>query len=225
MIKAILTDIEGTTSSLSFVKDVLFPYSQARMADFVRAHIDDPSVRVQLDEVRRIAGAVLTAEQAIAQLLRWSDEDKKLTPLKTLQGMIWEAGYRNGDYTGHVYEDAVRNLTKWKAAGLRVYTFNSGSVQAQRLLFGYSEHGDITPLFSGYFDTAVGHKRETSAYQTIAQQIGLPASEILFLSDVKEELDAARAAGMQTIQLVRDGALDAQAVHRQVRSFDEIESG
>jgi enolase-phosphatase E1 len=225
MINAILTDIEGTTSSLSFVKDVLFPYSKTRLADFVRAHVDDPSVRVQLDEVRRIAGAALTTEQTIAQLLRWIDEDKKLTPLKALQGVIWETGYRQGDFQGHVYEDAARQLRKWNAAGLRLYTFNSGSVQAQQLLFGFSERGDLTALFSGYFDTAVGHKRETSAYRNIAQQIGLPASDILFLSDVTEELDAARAAGMQTIHLVRDGALEAQAVHRQVRSFDEIEPG
>src|SRR5206468_4157307 len=125
----------------------------------------------------------------------------------------------------HVYEDAARQLQTWKAAGLRLYAFNSGSVQAQKLIFGYSERGDLTPLFAGYFDTTVGHKRETSAYQTIAQQIGLPASEILFLSDVKEELDAARAAGMQTVQLVRDGTLDARAVHRQVRNFDEIKLG
>jgi enolase-phosphatase E1 len=225
MIKAILTDIEGTTSSLSFVKDVLFPYARARIGDYVRAHVDDPSVRVQLDEVRRIAGAALSTEQVIAQLLRWIDEDKKLTPLKALQGLIWETGYRQGDFQGHVYEDAARQLQKWNAAGLRLYTFNSGSVQAQQLLFGHSERGDLTALFADYFDTRVGHKRETSAYRAMAQQIGLPASDILFLSDVTEELDAARAAGMQTIQLVRDGALDAQAAHRQVRSFDEIQPG
>jgi enolase-phosphatase E1 len=225
MIKAILTDIEGTTSSLSFVKDVLFPYARARMADFVRAHANDGAVRAQLDEVSRIAGKPLTDAQAIEQLIRWIDEDKKIAPLKTLQGMIWETGYRSGDFKGHVYEDAARQLQKWTAAGLRLYAFNSGSVQAQKLIFGYSERGDLTPLFAGYFDTAVGHKRETAAYRTIAQQIGLPASDVLFLSDVSEELDAARAAGMQTIQLVREGALDARAAYRQVRNFDEIQPG
>ena len=222
MIKAILTDLEGTTSSLSFVKDVLFPYSRARMGEFVRVHVADPSVRVQLDEVRRIAGAALTTERAIAQLLRWIEEDKKLTPLKSLQGMIWEAGYRNGDFSGHVYEDAVRNLKKWKDAGLRLYVFSSGSVQAQKLIFGYSAAGDLTPLFSGYFDTTVGNKRDAAAYRRIAQEIGLPPDEILFLSDIAEELDAARAAGMETVQLVRDGTPAPDAPHRQVRSFDEI---
>lgn len=222
MIKAILTDIEGTTTSLSFVKDVLFPYSRARMAEFVRAHANEPPVREQLDEVRRLAGTALTDQQAIDQLVRWIDEDKKITPLKALQGMIWSDGYRNGDYTGHVYEDAARMLREWKARGQRLYVFSSGSVRAQQLIFGYSDAGNLTPLFSGYFDTTIGSKREAAAYQAIAREIGLPASEILFLSDIKEELDAARAAGMQVIQLVRDGALDANAAHRQVRTFDEI---
>jgi enolase-phosphatase E1 len=222
MINAILTDIEGTTSSLSFVKDVLFPYSRARMAEFVRANADKPDVRAQLDEVRRLAGGNLDIEQTIVQLLRWIDEDKKVTPLKALQGMIWEAGYRRGDFKGHVYDDAVRNLKKWKAAGLRLYVFSSGSVFAQKLIFGFSEAGDLTPLFSGYFDTTIGSKREAEAYKKIAGEIGSAPGEILFLSDIKEELDAARGAGMQTIHVVRDGAIEAGAAHRQVRSFDEI---
>jgi len=225
MIKAILTDIEGTTTSLSFVKDVLFPYARAHIGAFVREHANEPPVREQLDEVSRLAGKPLTDAQAIDQLVRWIDEDKKITPLKALQGMIWETGYRGGDFKGHVYEDAARQLQKWKTAGLRLYAFNSGSVQAQKLIFSHSGRGDLTPLFSGYFDTTVGHKREVAAYQAIAREIGLPASDILFLSDIKEELDAARAAGMQTLQLVRDGALDAQAVHRQARNFDDIQPG
>lgn len=222
MIQAILTDIEGTTTSLSFVKDALFPYSRERMAQFVRAHANDAAVRAQLDEVRRQSGAALGDEEVIAQLLRWIDEDKKATPLKALQGMIWEAGYRDRDYTGHVYDDAARQLRSWKDAGQRLYVFSSGSVHAQKLIFGYSDAGDLTPLFSGYFDTTVGNKREADAYCKIAREIGSPANEILFLSDIKEELDAARAAGMQTIQLVRDGSLDPAPVHRQVRSFDDV---
>ncbi len=223
MTEAVLTDIEGTTSSLSFVKDVLFPYSRSRMADFVRHHASEPAVRAQLDEVRRLARAQLSDEQVITQLMRWIDEDKKLTSLKALQGMIWEAGYRNGVFKGHVYEDAARNLRKWKEQGLRLYVFSSGSVQAQKLIFGYSEFGDLTPLFSGYFDTNIGNKRDALAYQQIAKKIGLPPAEILFLSDIKEELDAARAAGKQTIQLVREGATDTRTTHRQVSNFDEIE--
>ncbi len=225
MIKAIVTDIEGTTSSLSFVKDVLFPYARAHLTDFVRAHAAEPAVQAQLQAVRQTAGAKLDDEQVIALLLQWIDEDKKATPLKALQGMIWETGYRGGDFKGHVYEDAARQLQKWKAAGLRLYAFNSGSVQAQKLLFGHSERGDLTPLFSGYFDTTIGHKRDPLAYHHMAAKAGLPPTDMLFLSDIKEELDAARTAGMQTIQLVRDGALDAQAVHRQARNFDEIPLG
>lgn len=225
MIKAILTDIEGTTTSLSFVKDVLFPYSRQRMAAFVRTRGSDPAVRAQLEEVRRLAGTALTDDEAVAQLLRWIDEDRKIAPLKALQGMIWETGYREHDYTGHVYDDAARNLRKWKQAGLKLYVFSSGSVQAQKLIFGYSDAGDLTPLFSGYFDTTIGNKREAAAYGKIAHEIGLPAKEILFLSDIKEELDAAHAAGMQTIQLVRDAATDTAASHRQVGDFDQIAIG
>ena len=222
MIQTILTDIEGTTSSLSFVKDVLFPYSRQRMPTFIHQHARDEKVHAQLDEMRRLTGTELNDEQVVAQLLRWIDEDKKITPLKALQGMIWEAGYRARDFTGHVYEDAARNLKKWKATGLKLYVFSSGSVQAQKLIFGYSDFGDLTPLFSGYYDTTIGNKRETNAYEKIAGDIGLPANAILFLSDIKEELDAARDAGMSTMQLIREGAPNRAAAHRQAHNFDEI---
>ncbi len=222
MIKAIVTDIEGTTSSLSFVKDVLFPYAKARMFAFVHSHGRDPAVRVQLDEVGALVGRPMSDEAAAGQLERWIDEDKKITPLKALQGMIWEQGYRHGDFAGHVYEDAARRLRHWKVQGLRLYVFSSGSVQAQRLLFGYSDHGDLMPLFSGYFDTTIGAKRDAAAYKKIAATIGIAPAHILFLSDIKEELDAARDAGMQTTWLVRQGALDPQADHPQARDFDAV---
>jgi enolase-phosphatase E1 len=222
MIKAIVTDIEGTTTSLSFVKDVLFPYAREHLSNFVNRHADDPSVRAQLEAVCRETGKSLSDQQIVAQLLHWIDEDKKVTPLKALQGLIWEAGYKNADFTGHVYTDAVSNLKKWHGKGIRLYVFSSGSVQAQRLIYGYSDAGDLTPLFSGYFDTRIGSKREVSAYQYIVQQIGESAESILFLSDIEAELDAAKAAGMQTIWLVREGALDPVAAHRQVSNFDDI---
>lgn len=222
MTKAILTDIEGTTSSLSFVKDVLFPYSRARMAAFIHTNAVKPEVRAQLDDVSKLAGTDLDTDRAIAQLIRWIDEDKKITPLKVLQGMIWEAGYRNGDYKGHVYEDTPRNLKKWKDSGLRLYVFSSGSVFAQKLIFGFSEAGDLTPLFSGYFDTTVGNKREAIAYRKIANEIGLPPQEILFLSDIVEELDAAHEAGMQTMHVVRDTSTTSSSTHQHARNFDEI---
>lgn len=222
MIKAIVTDIEGTTSSLSFVKDVLFPYARRRIAEFVRAHAEDPAVRRELDEVRRLSGKDLDDEESIDQLIYWIDEDKKITPLKSLQGMIWEDGYKKGAFTGHMYEDAVRHLKKWKDAGIALYVFSSGSVQAQKLLFAHTDYGDLTPLFSGYFDTNIGNKREADAYYKIAAAVGIPPGDILFLSDIREELDAAKSAGMQTVWLVRDGVPDPNAAHAQVRNFDEI---
>jgi enolase-phosphatase E1 len=223
VIRAIVTDIEGTTSSLSFVKDVLFPYARARMAAFVREHAQDPDVALQLEAVRREAGdPALVQEAVIQQLIAWIDQDRKITPLKALQGMIWEDGYRRGDFQGHVYPDAVRALSDWKARGLALYVYSSGSVQAQKLLFAYSRFGDLTPLFAGYFDTNVGGKLELGSYCAIAASIGLAPAEMLFLSDVRAELDAAAAAGCRTRWLVREGIPDPNAVHCQVRDFAEI---
>jgi enolase-phosphatase E1 len=225
MIKAIVTDIEGTTSSILFVKDVLFPYARANMAGYVRRHADDPQVKPLLYDVCKEAGSQLSLEQIIAQLIQWIDEDKKVTPLKSLQGLIWEAGYRQGDFKGHLYADAAEKLKSWKADGLDLYVYSSGSVYAQKLLFGHTEYGDLTPLFSGYFDTHIGGKREQQSYDNIAKQLDIPANRLLFLSDIKEELDAAKAAGFQTIWLVRDSAPDPQAEHRQVDNFDQIDVG
>ncbi|MHB8742985.1 MAG: acireductone synthase [Sulfuricaulis sp.] len=222
MISAIVTDIEGTTSSLSFVHDVLFPFARERLADFVRRSANDTAVRQRLDEVRQIAGASLSNDAVVAQLIRWIDEDQKITPLKALQGMIWEQGYKNGDFKGHVYEDAARRLRQWHAAGIRLYVYSSGSVAAQQLLFAHTVYGDLTPLFSGYFDTTTGGKRELASYRKIAESTHTAASAMLFLSDIREELDAARSAGMKTGWLVRADTVDPQAAHPQVRSFDEI---
>ncbi|UOG92521.1 MAG: acireductone synthase [Candidatus Thiothrix sulfatifontis] len=223
-IKAILTDIEGTTTSLSFVKDVLFPYADQQMETFVVAHRQDPTVATLIDDVRLETGnAVLSLAGAIAQLRQWIAADKKITPLKAIQGLMWEEGYRNGDFTGHVYEDAVRNLLYWHELGLALYVYSSGSVYAQKLLFGYSDAGDLTPLFSGYFDTAVGHKREAKSYEAIVAAIGMSASEILFLSDIAEELDAAAAAGLKTCGLVREGQPTDALQHRWVKNFDELD--
>lgn len=220
MIKAVLTDIEGTTSSISFVKDVLFPYARERIAEFVKLHGREPEVRRILDEAALLAGSS-DADALCRSLIAWIDEDRKLTPLKALQGLIWEEGYRHGDFHGHVHEDAVQRLRAWKARGLRLYVFSSGSVHAQKLLFGYTQYGDLTSLFSGYFDTHVGPKNDPEAYRKIAAMIGLPAKNTLFLSDIEAELDAARAAGMATYKLVRDPAFPRSA-HPQVASFDAI---
>lgn len=222
MIKAIVTDIEGTTSSILFVKDVLFPYARANLADYVRSHADDPQVKPLLEDVCKEAGLELSIEQIITHLIQWLDEDKKVTPLKSLQGLIWEAGYQQGDFKGHLYSDAAANLKAWKAEGLDLYIYSSGSVYAQKLLFAHTEYGDLTPLFSGYFDTRIGGKKEQNSYENIAEQLEMPATQLLFLSDIKEELDAAKAAGFETIWLTRDSTPDSQAEHRQVNSFDQV---
>ena len=141
MIRAIVTDIEGTTSSLRFVHDVLFPYARAHMAEFVHTNAEDPSVVSHLNDVRLLTGAELDLDGIVAQLIAWIDADEKITPLKALQGMIWEAGYARGDFTGHVYPDAIKALERWSGSGLRLYVFSSGSVQAQKLLFAHSDAG------------------------------------------------------------------------------------
>jgi enolase-phosphatase E1 len=223
MIQAILTDIEGTTSSLSFVKDVLFPYARSHLAAYVARHAHEPAVAQLLADARAVIGGNSGDNEVIAKMLRWIDEDRKITPLKALQGLIWEDGYRQGHFQGHVYEDVVRHLRAWQARGLRLYVYSSGSVLAQKLLFGHTAYGDLTPLFTGFFDTTIGGKREAASYRTIAATVALPAESIVFLSDVKEELDAARAAGMQTRCLVREGALHADAAHQQAQSFDALE--
>lgn len=221
--QAIVTDIEGTTSSLSFVKEVLFPYARRHMADFVRDQAHAPEVAVLLDEVRAEMAADADLNSIIQQLEQWIDEDKKITPLKALQGLLWERGYQQGDFTGHVYADAKQQLARWHEQGLALYVYSSGSVYAQRLLFSHSDYGDLTPLFTGYFDTKTGAKVERLSYQRIAEAVDLSAKDMVFLSDIEAELDAARAAGMQTIWLVREGPVTRQAAHAQVRCFDEID--
>ena len=196
MPRAILTDIEGTTSSIAFVAETLFPYARERLPAFVAAH---PDVAAP------ILAEVAAAEPGdpVATLIRWIDEDRKATPLKTLQGMIWADGYREGAFTGHIYADAVAALRRWHAAGIALYVFSSGSVAAQKLLFGHSDAGDLTPLFSGYFDTATGPKRAAASYRAIAAAIGIAPDDVLFLSDTPEEIAAARDAGMPALLIDR----------------------
>jgi enolase-phosphatase E1 len=224
VIRAILTDIEGTTSSISFVKDVLFPFARERLPAFVETHADKPEVQHWLHEAARDACIIHAERSEIVGLLqRWIDEDRKATPLKALQGMIWDEGYRNGDFRAHVYPDVAPRLHEWKTQGLDLYIYSSGSVPAQKLFFEFSEAGDLTPLLSGYFDTEIGHKREAESYRRIATAIGKPADQILFLSDIVEELDAARTAGMRTTQLARPpAACLAHGTHPCVREFDAI---
>ncbi|MGZ9667280.1 acireductone synthase [Pseudomonas sp. GNP014] len=205
-IKAILTDIEGTTSAVSFVFDVLFPYAARHLPDFVRQNAGRADVAEQIAAVRRDSNEPQAdVERVIEILLSWIAEDRKATPLKALQGMVWAQGYQAGQLKGHVYPDAVEALQRWHAAGYQLFVYSSGSVLAQKLIFGCSEAGDLTPLFSGYFDTTSGPKREAQSYTNIQQAIGVEPGEILFLSDIVQELDAAQAAGLQTCGLAREG--------------------
>jgi enolase-phosphatase E1 len=221
-IGAVLADIEGTTSSISFVHEVLFPYAGRQLPEFVQRHADDPEVASLLEEVKREAGEPDAGlERLIEILLRWIAEDRKVTPLKTLQGLIWEHGYRRGDFTGHVYADTLPAMRRWSDRGARIFIYSSGSVKAQQLLFEHSDAGDLRPLIAGYFDTHVGSKRDPASYQAIAQRIGLPAAEILFLSDVTEELDAAADAGMKTMQIARDEPARSGR-HPVARDFDDV---
>lgn len=222
---AIVTDIEGTTGSIAFVRDVLFPYAQAHLANFVAQRRADPAVAEALREAAVVANEAAASEsRVIALLRRWMAEDRKVTPLKTLQGMIWAEGYARGVLRGHVYADASAGLRRWHAAGLALYVYSSGSIAAQQLLFRHSSAGDLTPLFRGYFDTTSGAKTEVDAYRRIGDAIGLPAADILFLSDREAELDAAQLAGWQVACLARpaDAPEGSASKFRSFTSFDDI---
>lgn len=230
MSKTILTDIEGTTSSISFVHDVLFPYARRALPEFVRAHGGEPEVRYWLDQAAVDAGSVCQDEVLVEVLQGWIDADRKHPALKALQGLIWAEGYASGEYAAHVYPDAVDALRAWKSRGHSLFVYSSGSVGAQKLLFGHSTAGDLRPLFSGYFDTAVGGKREAGSYRNVLGELGLPGDQVLFLSDVVEELDAAREAGMDTVLVDRREDYPEPRVgeachgHRRVESFSAIEA-
>ena len=224
--KALITDIEGTTTNIEFVHKVLFPYARQALPDFVRRNAQNTEVKEQLVASSELAGlAGDDIEGLIAALLDWIAQDRKATPLKTLQGMIWKVGYEAGDFRGHLYPDAHAQLQRWHAAGLAQYVYSSGSVPAQQLLYGYSDYGDLRPLFSGWFDTRVGGKREASSYQTIATNIGeslhCAPKQIVFLSDVAAELDAAEEAGLQVVHIRREGN-NERSTHPQANNFDHI---
>jgi enolase-phosphatase E1 len=207
---------------------VLFPYARNALPGFVAKHGKEESVRRWLDAVAIEHGGICSDEVIVETLQGWIDQDRKHTALKALQGMIWQAGYRDAEFTAPIYADAAPALRRWHDSGLPLYVYSSGSVPAQQLFFGHSDAGDLTPLFSGWFDTEVGGKRDAGSYETIAERIGLEAVEILFLSDVVEELDAARIAGMQTVLVdrredypqPREGAVAHD--HPRVTSFADI---
>lgn len=223
-IEYILTDIEGTTTSVSFVYDVLFPYFQEHILE-LKNMTNLESVDSAMNETKEIVFSeeriqLETSEQIIQKLDSWCKEDRKITPLKTLQGILWKIGYETGELKGHVYEDVPITLEKWHTLGLKMGVFSSGSIEAQKLIFGYSEKGDLRRFFSNYFDTKTGMKQDCETYVKIAHELKLNPGKILFLSDIVQELEAAQKAGFQTIQLVRPGT--KKEWENSVTEFTEI---
>lgn len=225
MIQFVLMDVEGTTTSIRFVHDVLFPYAAHNLTNYLERQKENPEVKDVLAEVAATVAEeeekLLSPEEAGAYLSAWIQQDRKHTALKSLQGYMWREGYETGQFQGHIYADVVPSWEQWKAKGIRMGIYSSGSVEAQKLLFGYSEQGDLTPYLEAHFDTHIGHKREASSYRAIQKALAFPPKAILFLSDVTEELDAARDSGMLTMQIVRPGT-KAGTDHPTAETFDQI---
>ena len=209
MVRYILMDIEGTVISVAFVREILFPFAKRRLASFLHERRQDPDVlqwtTVCQDAIEIETGTRPAYEELPVMLTDWIDQDRKLSGLKALQGMIWDEGYRQRAFVPELYGDVLPALTQWRAHGIRLGLYSSGSEQAQRLLFAHTNVGDVTLLFEHFFDTSVGEKNTASSYRTISAQIGLPPHHILFLSDAEGELDAAALAGFSTAHIVRPG--------------------
>jgi enolase-phosphatase E1 len=222
-VAAILTDIEGTIGALDFVKGTLFPYARERLPNFVKVHAARHDVERWLNDLaRRHQIANDDHDALIERLLELSDADIKDPALKALQGMIWADGYAERAFVAHLYPDVLPAFERWSAQGHALYVYSSGSLPAQLQYFRHTPHGDLSERISGFFDTHVGGKREPASYAEILRRIERPATEVLFLSDIVEELDAAKASGIATIRLVRDGTINASAHHQEVPSFEEI---
>jgi enolase-phosphatase E1 len=231
----VLLDIEGTTTPISFVYDVLFPYARARLREFLRAHWEEAPLREDVarlgSERQREAASdappwngsddASRLESAAAYALWLMDHDRKSTALKSLQGRIWQEGYRSGALRGDVYADVPPALERLRARDARAAIYSSGSILAQKLLFSTTPFGDLTPLLAAHFDTTTGPKTQAESYGRIAAELSLPPGDVLFVSDAPPELDAARAAGLRTALCVRAGELPA-AGHQVVRSLDSI---
>ena len=209
MIKLFLFDIEGTTTDINFVHKVLFPYSFNALEQYVLHHQTEPSVSKAIEDVRKTVWeeeqTKLGLYEVIAKLKSWIKTDRKHGALKEIQGHIWDIGYSKGEFQGHLYPDVKPFFEKILADKQKVGIYSSGSVHAQKLIFGYSVEGDLTPMISYFFDTKVGGKREVTSYKNIAQTTGFAPNEIQFFSDIPEELRAAQAAGFVITHVVRAG--------------------
>ena len=206
-VRHVIVDIEGTTSASAFVYDVLFPYARERFAPWIDVHANEAETAAVIASVgAEIGVGDPSHNQVVDALTEWTDADRKVTPLKTLQGLIWEQGFANGDLTSHFFPDAITALSDWHDAGLPISVYSSGSVLAQRNWYAHSPAGDLTPWMSDYYDTAnAGPKRESSSYRAIAEAIDADPGSLLFCSDVVAELDAAREAGWQVVRVRRAG--------------------
>jgi enolase-phosphatase E1 len=235
----ILLDVEGTTTSISFVYDVLFPYARRHVEEFLQQHSASAAVQEVLSTLRAqrdsdeeqglmpphatdaVPGKAWGLELSYVGWLM--DRDSKATPLKTLQGMIWEEGYSSGRLKSHVFPDVPEVLKRWKKQGRTIAIFSSGSVLAQKQLFAHTVAGDLSSYIDRYFDTTSGAKRNSASYRVIAGELGRASSEILFISDVTEELDAAAAGGMNVLMCMRPGNRpQAERRYTSVRSLEEI---
>lgn len=228
--RGILLDVEGTTSSIAFVYDVLFAYAKEHIAGFLEQHATEPTVREAAEALTAETNCLAepdTPEARTAIVLAAIDlmnRDVKSTPLKALQGMIWRAGFESGQLTAHVFDDVPPALEQWTDSGLDVRIYSSGSIEAQKLFFGHTAYGDLTPHLRGHYDTTTGPKREQASYSAIAADMQLQPRQILFISDVGAELDAARAAGMATAAAIRPGnrPLESLYDHEAIETFAEI---
>ncbi len=222
----ILMDIEGTTTSVSFVFDVLFPFFLKNFRQEILSRPYDPEIRLQMESVKQTvreeSGQAITDEGVLDVLEKWVISDRKHTALKALQGIVWKKGYDSGELKSHVYDDVIPMLKKWKAAGIELAIYSSGSIAAQKMLYAHTPEGDVTGILKAYFDTTSGPKRDRKSYKAIAAILGMQPLGILFLSDVEEELDAASLAGMLTTQIVRAGT-KAGNRHKVSGDFYEVE--
>jgi len=227
----ILLDVEGTTSSISFVYDVLFEHARRQIAGFLSEHAADPAILELAAAVTASAGAAVAPEAIAADPTRAAlaaielmNRDVKDTALKALQGLIWRQGFESGEIVAHVFDDVPPALARWADSGIDVRIYSSGSIQAQQLFFGHTAAGDLTPYLRGHYDTTTGPKRERASYERIAADMGLEPRRVLFVSDVGGELDAARAAGMATALAVRPGNREPGGLveHESIVSFEEI---
>ncbi|EOD63543.1 acireductone synthase [Amycolatopsis vancoresmycina] len=221
MTLAVVLDIEGTVSPLSAVHDVLFPYARERLESWVRQ--DRPGTQAVVDEVRAVLGGHADLDDVVRTLLEWHDGNAKHSPLKTLHGLVWERGFLGGELSGVIYPDVPPALAGWRRRGTPCWIYSSGSVLAQRLWFSRSDQGDLGGYLAGHFDTLTGGpKQDPASYRRIGRAIGTPARDVLFLSDSRAELDAARTAGWATIGVSRPGCTTDFGTHRAIADFTEF---